>query len=122
MEGNYIRFNPKRNRVLISKQCIAELGHPKKVRLLINPDKKMLVLQPSGNKEQIYFKVPKDLLSAGGKPFEICSQLLLTQIWSIMHWECMETYAVSGVLSADMTIKQSITQIGLSCVNISTKV
>lgn len=71
------------------------MGYPKRVRLLINPEKKELAIQPCNDYETLSFKVPSDFLD-DKHGFELSSQKLISLIYQTMCWQKDKSYRVYG--------------------------
>lgn len=88
-------FNIKWKKIRINQSTIFSMGYPKRVRLLIHPEKKELVIQPCNRFEPLSFRVPSDF----GKDthgFELSSTQLTALLYDTMGWDLNKSYRVLG--------------------------
>ena len=94
--NNYIAiFNKRWNRIRIKRSTIFAIGYPKRVRILIHPEKKQFVIQPCNNYETLSFKIPKDL-NNDQHGFELSSMQLMDLLSQTMNWDWNKSYRVYG--------------------------
>lgn len=86
------------NRMLVHRKTIRALGHPRRIRLLINPGTRHLCVQGCDEKEACSFPVPQDLASLQ-ESFYIHSKFLLGQICALMGWNPALSYRVFGKIN-----------------------
>ena len=91
------------NRMLIHRKTIRALGHPQRVRLLINPDTRHFCVQGCDEKEPCSFAVPADL-SSFQDSFYIHSKFLLGQICALMRWNPTLSYRVFGKINTHTNV------------------
>lgn len=91
------------NRMLIHRKTIRALGHPQRVRLLINPSTRHLCVQGCDEKEPCSFAVPQDL-STWQESFYIHSKFLLGQICAMMGWNPALSYRVFGKINTHTNV------------------
>ena len=89
----------KSGRIRIFHSTIKELGNPKYIRFLFNPEKKALVVQSCKKKEPECFHVPK--YNPENWEFAIHSIPMLRMIWKVCEWEEDKTYRSDGMHYAD---------------------
>ena len=90
-----ICFSIKFNRIRVNQQTILDMGYPKLVRLLINPETKELAIQPCNSHEKLSFKVPKDF-AENKHGFELSSITLTQLLVDKMGWDLNTHYKVYG--------------------------
>lgn len=88
-------FSTKWYKIRINQQSILAIGYPKRVRLLINPEKKEIALQPCNEFEKLAFKVPNDF-GDDTHGFELSSISLTELIVDTMNWTRDVHYRVFG--------------------------
>ena len=86
-----ISVSKKRNNTNIS---IKELGDPRYIRFLFNPEKRTLAVQSVSRKEAECFRVPK--YNPKDWDFKICSIQMLRIIWRVCEWNENDTYRIAG--------------------------
>ena len=93
-----ITLHCKRNRIRIFKDVVLAMGDPKYVRLLVNPEKKLLCVQACTKAEIRSFKVPdKNTTKDDRYFFEINSKELIDKIrMCVPHFDEKGTYTVFG--------------------------
>lgn len=91
------------NRMLIHRKTIRALGHPQRIRLLINPGTRHLCVQGCDEKEACSFPVPQDL-SSFRNSFCIHSKFLLSQIVALMGWNPALAYRVFGKINTHTNV------------------
>lgn len=67
--------------IRIFRSTIKELGDPKYIRFLFNPEKRTLAVQATSRKEAECFRVPK--YNSKDWDFKICSVQMLRMIWKV---------------------------------------
>lgn len=91
------------NRMLIHRKTIRAIGHPQRVRLLINPSTRHFCVQGCDEKEPCSFAVPQDL-STMQESFYIHSKFLLSQICALMGWNPVLSYRVFGKINTHTNV------------------
>lgn len=91
------------NRMLIHRKTIRALGHPERVRLLINPGTRHLCIQGCDEKEACSFAVPRDLTSFQDS-FYIHSKSLLDQLCALTAWNPLLSYRVFGKINTHTNV------------------
>lgn len=92
-----ITFCYRRGRVRIHKSVISALKNPAYIRLLIHPEKKVVLIQACNEMERDAIKVPANL-NRSNSEFMINSVALLASIIKLMDWSERLTYRVKGEL------------------------
>lgn len=80
--------------IRIFRSTIKELGDPKYIRFLFNPEKRTLAVQATSRKEEECFRVPK--YNSKDWDFKICSVQMLRMIWKVCGWNENDTYRAAG--------------------------
>ena len=91
------------NRMLVHRKTIRALGHPERVRLLINPGTRHFCIQSCDEKEPCSFEVPRDLTSYQDS-FYIHSKFLLGQLCALMEWNPQLSYRVFGKINTQTNV------------------
>jgi hypothetical protein len=91
------------NRMLVHRKTIRALGHPERVRLLINPVTRHFCIQGCDEKEPCSFEVPRDL-SSYQDSFYIHSKFLLGQLCALMAWNPQLSYRVFGKINTQTNV------------------
>jgi len=91
------------NRMLVHRKTIRALGHPERVRLLINPGTRHFCIQGCDVKEPCSFEVPRDLTSVQDS-FYIHSKFLLGQLCALMAWNPQLSYRVFGKINTQTNV------------------
>ena len=81
--------------IRIFRSKIKELGDPKYIRFLFNPEKRTLAVQATSRKEAECFRVPK--YNSKDWDFKICSVQMLRMIWKVCGWNENDTYRAAGI-------------------------
>lgn len=81
--------------IRIFRSTIFELGQPKYIRFLFNPQKEKLAVQSCEKKELECFRVPKN--NVENWDFRINSLSMLTMIWKTCGWNDEKTYRLKGI-------------------------
>ena len=84
----------KSGRIRIFHLTIIELGNPKYIRFLLNPEKKALAIQLCKNKIPESFRVPQ--YDPESWDFVVHSIPMLRMIWKVCSWNENDTYRVLG--------------------------
>lgn len=95
-----ITFCYRRGRTVIFKSVISALGNPDYIRMLINPEEKVVIVQACDKRERNAIEVPRNL-SKDGVTFGINSVALLESMTKLMEWSRLLTYRVKGELQID---------------------
>ena len=90
-----IFFSTKWYKIRINQQSILDIGYPKRLRILINPEKKEMVVQPCNKYEKLAFKVPNDFGDTS-HGFELSSAKLTGLIVDTMGWTRGVHYRICG--------------------------
>lgn len=90
-----IFFSTKWYKIRINRQSILDMGYPKRIRILINPEKKELVLQPCNVYEKLAFKVPNDF-GDNTHGLELSSISLTDLLTDTMGWKKDVHYRIRG--------------------------
>lgn len=80
--------------IRIFRSTIKELGDPKYIRFLFNPEKRTLAVQATSRKEAECFRVPK--YNSKDWDFKICSVQMLRMIWKVCGCNENDTYRAAG--------------------------
>jgi hypothetical protein len=89
-----ISLSKKWGKIRIFHTTILELGEPKYIRFLFNPEKKLLAVQSCEKKLAESFSVPK--YHSENWEFKISSLSMLQMIWKTCEWEEDKTYRILG--------------------------
>lgn len=84
----------KKGIIRIFRSTIKELGDPRYIRFLFNPEKRTLAVQSVSRKEAECFRVPK--YNPKDWDFKICSIQMLRIIWRVCEWNENDTYRIAG--------------------------
>lgn len=84
----------KKGIIRIFRSTIKELGDPRYIRFLFNPEKRTLAVQSVSRKEAECFRVPK--YNPKDWDFKICSIQMLRMIWRVCEWNENDTYRIAG--------------------------
>lgn len=95
-----ITFCYRRGRAVIFKSVISALGYPHYIRMLINPEEKVVIVQACDKRERNAIEVPRNL-NKDGVTFGINSVALLESMTKLMEWSRLLTYRVKGELQVD---------------------
>ena len=90
-----ILFNLRYYRMRINKQSFFTIGYPKRIRLLIHPERKELVIQPCNKYETLSFKVPNDF-NEDNHGFELNSIKLTEMLADDIGWDMNKSYRIYG--------------------------
>lgn len=85
----------KSGKIRIFHSTVKELGNPKYIRFLLNPEKKTFVIQSCKNKVPESILVPK--YAPDNWDFVVHSMTMLKGIWTICGWDDEETYRMDGI-------------------------
>ena len=88
-------FNLKWNKIRINQPTILSMGYPKRVLLLIHPEKKEFVIQPCNRFETLSFRIPSDF-DKDTHGFELSSIQLTELLSKEMGWDMNKSYRVMG--------------------------
>ncbi len=83
----------KKGIIRIFRSTIKELGDPRYIRFLFNPEKRTLAVQSVSRKEAECFRVPK--YNPKDWDFKICSIQMLRIIWRVCEWNENDTLSNS---------------------------
>ena len=99
-----VTFSYREYRIRVSRGIIRSLGKPPYVRLLINPDKMVMCIQPcDDNREYGTFKVPKNIFLESTK-FRINSAYFVAMLFERMGWDEQTSYYVTGKYVAENNV------------------
>ena len=79
----------------INKATILQMGYPKRVRFLVNQERKELIVQPCNQHEPLAFKVPKDI-GPRTHGLDVNSLPLLNVIYKTFGWDRNSRYLAFG--------------------------
>lgn len=85
----------KSGKIRIFHSTIKELGNPKYIRFLLNPDRKTFAIQSCRNKVPESILVPK--YTSDNWDFVVHSMTMLRGIWKICGWDEEKTYRMDGI-------------------------
>ena len=91
----HVFFSVKYYRTRINKGTILQIGYPKRIRLLVNPERKELIVQPCNEHEPLAYKVPKDF-GHNKHGLEINSLSLMTVLCKTFGWDKTVHYKAYG--------------------------
>lgn len=95
-----ITFCYRRGRTRIYKSVVTALGNPEYMRMLIHPEKRILLLQVCDQRDRDAIKIPKNISRARAE-FSINSVAFLESITTLMNWSKKLTYRVDGSIEND---------------------
>lgn len=95
-----ITFCYRRGRTVIFKSVISALGNPDYIRMLINPEEKVVIVQICDKRERNVIEVPRNL-NKDGVSFGINSVALLESMTKLMGWSKSLTYRAKGELQIE---------------------
>ena len=90
----WVKKKKKKGIIRIFRSTIKELGDPRYIRFLFNPEKRTLAVQSVSRKEAECFRVPK--YNPKDWDFKICSIQMLRIIWRVCEWNENDTYRIAG--------------------------
>lgn len=95
-----ITFCYRRGRAVIFKSVITALGNPDYIRMLINPEERVVIVQVCDKRERNAIEVPRNLCK-DGVTFLINSVAFLESLTKLMNWSRQLTYRVKGELRTE---------------------
>ena len=92
----------KKGIIRIFRSTIKELGDPRYIRFLFNPEKRTLAVQSVSRKEAECFRVPK--YNPENWEFKISSVPMLRMIWKTCDWDTEKTYRLTGICHSEYNL------------------
>ena len=92
----------KKGIIRIFRSTIKELGDPRYIRFLFNPEKRTLAVQSVSRKEAECFRVPK--YNPENWEFKISSVPMLRMIWKTCEWDAEKTYRLTGICHSEYNL------------------
>ena len=93
-----LSIDQKKNRIRIHKKTLYMLDNPTFIQILVNPDKKALVIMPSVKEDHLAHRINWMYLDDSSKSYELYSKTLVEMINSLQIWEPRQIYKVEGEL------------------------
>lgn len=86
--------------VVFTWDCIREIGNPRYVQVLVNPEEKNMLLVSSGINEKDAFELPQEK-DMEGKGYILEGPQILSRFVKLMNWENNTIYEVTGQLASE---------------------
>ena len=93
-----LSIDQKKNRIRIHKKTLYLLDNPTFIQILINPDKRALVIVPSVKEDHLAHRINWMYLDDSSKSYELYSKTLVDMINNMQIWEPRQIYKVEGEL------------------------
>ena len=92
----------KKGIIRIFRSTIKELGDPRYIRFLFNPEKRTLAVQSVSRKEAECFRVPK--YNPENWEFKISSVPMLRMIWKTCEGDAEKMYRLTGICHSEYNL------------------
>lgn len=100
MNGLYISFYLKANRIHIFVETLRSMGSPGRIRFLISEDGRTLLVHPYGKRGFTSHIVPREVYN-GKRSLETSSYKLCAVLAELHGWDLRCSYRVPGRIAAD---------------------
>lgn len=89
-----ISFRYRYGRIIIHRSTFRELQNPDYFRFMLNPDKKILVIQRCEFDDPGYHRKPE--LKCNDHAFQMSSVDMVRMLYKVCHWDRDSTYRIWG--------------------------
>ncbi|ANU53983.1 hypothetical protein ADH66_00870 [Acutalibacter muris] len=100
MNGVYISFYLKANRIHIFVETLRSMDSPRRIRFLISEDGQVLLIHPYDKRGFTSHRIPQEVYD-GKRSLEISSYKLCTILAELHGWDLRCSYRVPGRIAAD---------------------
>ena len=100
MNGVYISFYLKANRIHIFVETLRSMGSPGRIRFLISGDGRILLIHPYDKRGFTSHRIPREVYDCK-RSLEISSYKLCRILAELHGWDLGRSYRVPGRITAD---------------------
>lgn len=91
-----IRMSPKRNKMHIHKTTLDALGRPPFIQLLVNQEKKLMMIRGCDGKQRDCIAIPASNMAEGTAGIYIYRKLFIDALCNLAGWNLDRVYRIPG--------------------------